>query len=485
MSEKARRRLEVSISAAFVLAVLMVAAVLVFSGGSATAKQVATLRILGGQVDVAHDGALAEVGEDGESLHEGDVVHTGSDGRASIEYFDGSVTRLDFDTSFELVALEALANRARSTVIEGSQTGGNSYHLVAELTDAASRFDIGTPTATASVQGTVYAILVNGDGSTTIATIEGLVKARSDGGAIDVTPGKMVVVDRNGTAGALVDTPAALLESDWFTFNRCEQDRDCVMPGAVQPKDPDDEPKGKPKADEPASIPQEPSRQPAAGNEPPDAGFTASPEAGPAPLKVDFSDASSDPDADALSRSWTFGDGTSQNAVLTPTHTYTSPGNHTVTLVVTDPLGASDTSQRIIHVRRGGEEPGFDHIVVSPANATIELGGSRNYKAEAFDTDGNSMGNVTGQTTFGIQPSGSCNGNTCTPTAAGTHAVLGTFSDDSDSASLVVEPPPPPPCPNYALSFGQRPPTTRRAEQPFNVQIEVRVLDGGDPGGPL
>jgi len=133
-------------------------------------------------------------------------------------------------------------------------------------------------------------------------------------------------------------------------------------------------------------------------------------------------------------------------------------------------------------VRRRGGEPGFDHIVVSPASATIELGGSRSYTAEAFDTDGNSMGNVTGRTTFGIQPSGSCTGNTCTPAAKGTHAVVGTYSGDSDSASLVVEAPP---CPNYVLAFGQRPPTTRRAGQPFNVQIEVRVLDGGDPDGPL
>jgi PKD repeat protein len=504
VSEKARKRLEVSVSAVFVLAVLMVAAVLIFPGGSATANQIATLRILGGQVEISHEGDGARLGQDGDSLREGDVVLTGSDGRASIEYFDGSVTRLDFHTTFELVSLETINNDAGSTVIEGVQTDGNSYNRVAELTDADSRFDIETPTATASVQGTVYAVLVNDDGSTTIATIEGLVSALSNGGTVGVPSGKMVVVDADGTAGAVVDIPADLLESEWFVFNECELDRiaDCVPPDVVEPEEPEDEPKDGPRNPNdpkdpkgptgpggPAPLPrgsgQPDTGPPAGGNEQPHAGFTASPEVGVAPLTVDFTDASSDPDGDALARTWSFGDGTSQNAGLTPTHTYDEPGSYTVTLVVTDPHGASDSRQRVIDVRARGEGPRFDHIVISPANATIELGGSRSYTAEAFDTNGNSMGNVTGRTTFGIQPSGSCNGNTCTPTTTGTHTVTGTFSGDTDAASLVVEAPPPPPCPNYALSFGERPPATRRAGQPFNVQIDVRVLDGGDPDGPV
>ena len=52
MSEKTKRGLEISITAVFVLALLLVGAVLVFSGGTASAKQFATLRLLGGQVAV-------------------------------------------------------------------------------------------------------------------------------------------------------------------------------------------------------------------------------------------------------------------------------------------------------------------------------------------------------------------------------------------------------------------------------------------------
>ena len=146
MSEKTKRGLEVSITAVFVLALLLVGAVLVFSGGTASAKQFATLRLLGGQVAVQRGSGAFETGDDGTSLREGDTVRTGPDGRASIEYFDGSITRLDFDTSFTLVTLETLGNEASSKVIESSQADGNSYHRVAELADAESRFETETPT---------------------------------------------------------------------------------------------------------------------------------------------------------------------------------------------------------------------------------------------------------------------------------------------------------------------------------------------------
>ena len=95
------------------------------------------------------------------------------------------------------------------------------------------------------------------------------------------------------------------------------------------------------------------------------------------------------------------------------------------------------------------------------------------------------MGSVTANTAFEIAPDGSCNGNTCTATQSGTHTVTGTYSGDSDTATLMVEEPPPPPCPNYRLSFHSRPPTSIEAGHQFNVQIRVEVLEGGSSTGPL
>lgn len=501
MSERSKRGLELSITAVFVLALLLVGAVLIFSGGTAAAKQFATLRVVGGAVDVQARGSDAfESATDGQSLHEGDMVRTGPDGRASIAYFDGSVTRLDYDSTFTLTTLETLDNQDASKVIVGEQDQGNSYNRVAELTDSESRFEVETPTATASVQGTVYALIV-ANGATTVAVIDGVVKTSGVGGSVSVPGGKMVVVDAGGGVGAVQDISDELLSSPWLSYNLCDVDQDdaCLQGDAVEPPGkPDKEPK--PPKQERETLPPiftttPPSGdqggnggQPPPGGQPPvngapTAGFSISPTSGPAPLPVLFTDNSSDPDGDRLSRHWSFGDGSSQDGGTRPNHTYSSPGTYTVTLTVEDPDGASDAKSKVVDV--GSPPAGFDHIVISPSNATIDPGDSQNYTAEAFDTDGNSMGNVTASTSFSISPNGSCSGNTCTASQPGNHTVTGTFSGDSDTATLTVNEPPPPPCPNYALAFHTRPPASIDAGRQFNVQIRVDVLEGGSADGPL
>ena len=494
MSEKSKRRLEFSITAVFVLALLLVGAVLIFSGGTASAKQFATLNIGGGTVQVRAKGSDAfQPGTAEQSLHEGDTVRTGPDGRASITYFDGSVTRLDYGSTFTLTTLETLENDDGSKVIEGEQDQGNSYNRVAELTDSESRFEVETPTATASVQGTVYALIVE-NGATTVAVIDGVVRTSGDGASVSVPEGKMVVVDAGGGVGTVQDITDDLLSSPWLSFNLCDVDHDdaCIQGETVEPPGkPEQEkpPKGGPETLPPFVTTAPPTgEQGGSGGTPPSnasptAGFSASPSAGPAPLPVQFSDNSSDPDGDPLSRHWSFGDGTSQDGGTSPTHTYGTPGMYTVTLTVEDPDGARDAKSRMIDV--ASPPPGFDHIVISPSNATIDAGDSQNYTSEAFDTDGNSMGNVTASTTFTIAPDGSCSGNTCTANQPGNHTITGTYSGDSDTAALVVEEPPPPPCPNYALAFHTRPPTSIGAGKQFNVQIRVDVLEGGSPDGPL
>jgi hypothetical protein len=229
-----KRRLQLSITALFLLGVLVAASACT---GTATAKQIATLRIFEGQVEVQQGEGAPQAGEDGASLNEGDIVKTGPDGRAAVEYFDGSLTRLDFNTTFELVTLETIDNDAGSKVIEGSQTTGNSYNRVTELTDAESRFDIETPTATASVHGTTYAVLLNGDGSTTVAVIDGIVTVH----------GLMVVIATDGSVSDPVPIPEDLLNSDWIIYNQCEIDQEttCVLGETVSPS-PSPEPEPEP-----------------------------------------------------------------------------------------------------------------------------------------------------------------------------------------------------------------------------------------------
>jgi glucose/arabinose dehydrogenase/PKD repeat protein len=76
----------------------------------------------------------------------------------------------------------------------------------------------------------------------------------------------------------------------------------------------------------------------------------ANKNSGPSPLAVTFSSAgSNDPEGGALSYRWDFGDGTSSTQA-NPSHTYTTNGNYSPTLTVTDPTGLTGTASVLITV---------------------------------------------------------------------------------------------------------------------------------------
>ncbi|MCC5844704.1 MAG: PKD domain-containing protein [Verrucomicrobia bacterium] len=78
-------------------------------------------------------------------------------------------------------------------------------------------------------------------------------------------------------------------------------------------------------------------------NQPPVPAFTFSPATGSAPLSVSFNASGSvDPEGQALSYTWDFGDGAT-GAGVSPSHTFTEPMNTQVQLTVTDAQGASSS----------------------------------------------------------------------------------------------------------------------------------------------
>ncbi|MDI1466306.1 ThuA domain-containing protein [Catellatospora sp. KI3] len=75
------------------------------------------------------------------------------------------------------------------------------------------------------------------------------------------------------------------------------------------------------------------------GNRSPIAVASGTPTSGPTPLTVQFSSAGSrDPDGQAITYAWTFGDGQASTAA-NPAHTYSTAGNYTAQLTVRDPGG--------------------------------------------------------------------------------------------------------------------------------------------------
>ncbi len=101
-------------------------------------------------------------------------------------------------------------------------------------------------------------------------------------------------------------------------------------------------------------------------NEAPTASFTASPTS-PAPDESVAFDASGSADADGSIQAyeWVFGDGTTA-AGQSITHTYTSSGEYTVVLTVTDDAGATDSSSTTVNVGTDDGGTGPSESVFAP-----------------------------------------------------------------------------------------------------------------------
>ena len=88
------------------------------------------------------------------------------------------------------------------------------------------------------------------------------------------------------------------------------------------------------------------------------------------PLTVAFnSTGTNDPDGDAITYDWDFGDGTAHSTAANPSHTYSVAGNYTARLTVRDSRGATDSAT--IAITAGNRSP---VPTITPAPATFRAG---------------------------------------------------------------------------------------------------------------
>jgi PKD repeat protein len=130
---------------------------------------------------------------------------------------------------------------------------------------------------------------------------------------------------------------------------------------------------------------------PLLSGQPPVAAVSATPTAGTAPLSVNFSSAgSNDPDGTIVAYEWNFGDGSPVVSAPSASHTYTSAGNFTATLRVTDNSGLTSAQSTTISV----QQPVVT-VSMSVTNIAMSLRTFKNGQADALasvtvkDSNGN------------------------------------------------------------------------------------------------
>ncbi|MEE1929738.1 PQQ-dependent sugar dehydrogenase [Streptomyces sp. TRM 70351] len=111
---------------------------------------------------------------------------------------------------------------------------------------------------------------------------------------------------------------------------------------------------------------------------------TATPTSGAAPLAVRFSSAgTSDPEGDALSYAWDFGDGGTSTAA-NPSHTYTRDGQYTATLTVTDATGRTGTAS--VRITVGNTAPTVE-LKLPHDGQIVDFGSAVPFEVEVSDPE--------------------------------------------------------------------------------------------------
>lgn len=167
----------------------------------ATASQLraaAVLTVISGDVLMRFGAGDFSSASDGAVLYVGSTVRTSSDARAVITLFEGSTVELEPSSD---ISIEEATIHGGSTIVQLAQSLGRSWHVVTHLTTADSRYEVRTPSATASVRGTAFEVAVAsglGGPTTTVTTTEGLVATADAAASTEV----LVSADQTTTVRA-------------------------------------------------------------------------------------------------------------------------------------------------------------------------------------------------------------------------------------------------------------------------------------------
>ena len=180
--------------------VLIVGGVLVWLNRAASAQvnASATLTVYQPAASTSRNGAdFADVST-GAVVHAGDSVKTDTKGRAAITLPDGTLTRLASDTTLKLDSAHFTKTGNLHDVTLSQQIGRTFTHVQRLATGAT--FNVKGKSATASVRGTKFEVLITADGKMTVKLFEGTLDFIGKN-TVHLKAGQQATADANGNIG--------------------------------------------------------------------------------------------------------------------------------------------------------------------------------------------------------------------------------------------------------------------------------------------
>lgn len=172
-----------------VVGIIIILALVMYFSVFKTNTPIATLKILSGNVQV-DSGSGWFSGTDGMNLKQSYSVKTSDDGRARIIMLDSVIVTMENDTELNLKDV----NSEGSTVSQKSGTVWNKFIKASGV----NTYSVDTPTTVATVRGTMFRskMFPNKVG---LLVAEGLVGFSNDNNSTNVSRGRKMIADNNGT----------------------------------------------------------------------------------------------------------------------------------------------------------------------------------------------------------------------------------------------------------------------------------------------
>ena len=171
-------------------------------GGPAVPCKISSLS---GDVQVLKNGSSTWVkATNGMELGVGDTITTGDNGSAKLTFFDGSV--MEIKANSEILVNELSTASTGSTTVSLNEVVGSTINRIGKLVDSASKYEVETPAAVAVVRGTVFDLLVQQNGTTTVKAEQDSVSFTASGVTVTVNQG----FQSSALVGGKPSTPIAI-----------------------------------------------------------------------------------------------------------------------------------------------------------------------------------------------------------------------------------------------------------------------------------